>query len=237
MNNQNIETTNQTNLRKTRPDDVLGNLPPEKKNRIIRWLAEMSYEDVVKRIAEPEPRGLGLQTHYTSLRRFYVKNLPDDLASSRREEMISLRGLAEVCEAEPAPYDTLIREFFTKGVFYQSLGLAHCDPNFRENMRLLLELRAQELKEKHLELQKARLESDQRKTKPEVNFQIFAAFQAQMEQMLAKPPLVASAPTEDRNRPLTLESGIEQSSATSETPGQEPVPGTEKHALAPNNTI
>jgi hypothetical protein len=36
---------NENTFRKTRPDDVLGNLPPEKKNLIVRWLGEMSYED------------------------------------------------------------------------------------------------------------------------------------------------------------------------------------------------
>jgi hypothetical protein len=162
---------NENTFKKTRPDDVLGNLPPEKKDLIVRWLGQMTYEDVLKRIAEPEPHGLGIQTHYTSLRRFYTKNLPEELVGARREEMVRLRGLAEVCEAEPAPYDALIREFFTKGVFYQSLSLPHGDESFREDMRLLLELRAQELKEKHLELQKERLEADKNKGKPDVTLQ------------------------------------------------------------------
>ena len=242
MNNEKIEHTNETTFRKIRPDDVLGNLPPEKKNMIVRWLGEMSYEDVLKRIAEPEPEGLGIETHYNSLRRFYMKNLPEDLASSRRQEMIGLRGLAEVCEAEPAPYDTLIREFFTKGVFYQSVGVPHRDPNFRENMRLLLELRAQELKEKHLELQKARFESDKSKSRPDANFQIFAAFQAQMEQVLtqslSKPErgvVSESSQTPLIGEPTQKASGADSNENAAAAGGA--APDTEKHALTPNNTI
>jgi hypothetical protein len=230
----NVQTENET-FRKTRPDDVLGNLPAEKKNRIIRWLGEMSYEEVLERIAKPEPEGLGIKTHYTSLRRFYTKNLPEDLVSFRREEMIRLRGLAECCEAEPAPYDALIREFFTKGVFYQSLGLPQRDPNFRENMRLLLDLRAQELKEKHLELQKERLQIDRSREKPDVKFQIFAASQTQIEQTVTNsvtsPP---SIPVLESREPLPTiqDDALLGPPAPAMNQPNKPAASTEKHDLA-----
>lgn len=228
---------NENTFRKTRPDDILGNLSPEKKSLIVRWLGQMSYEDVVQRIAEPEPHGLGIQTHYTSLRRFYTKNLPDDLLHSRREEMIHLRGLAETCQAEPAPYDTLIREFFTKSVFYQSLSMPTRDQGFRDNMRLLLDLRAQELKEQHLELQKERLASGQAKAKPDVTLQIFAGFQAQIEKTITKSLAQVVPPPNN------------QTALSDQTPSpekiQNPLPdappdlhsSTEKHDLAPNSTL
>jgi hypothetical protein len=202
---------------------------------------------ILNRIAEPEPLGLGIETHYTSLRRFYTKNLPEELVGSRREEMLQLRGLAELCEAEPAPYDALIREFFTKTVFYQSLSMPQHDQRFRDNMRLLLDLRAQELKEKHLELQKERLETDKTKGKPDVTLQIFAGFQAQIEKMItrslaqAAPPPGRDAVLDHQAQPLLAESSHVEPPDTIENPLADPppaaAPSTEKHDSAPNSTL
>jgi len=66
---------NQT-LTKTRPDDVLGNLSENDQDRILDWLEHISYREVLKRIAEPAPEGFGLNIHYNTLRKFYLKNLP-----------------------------------------------------------------------------------------------------------------------------------------------------------------
>ena len=50
-----------TTIEKTRPDDLLGNLPEDQQNIILDWCEESSYRDVLKKIAAPPPEGLGLE--------------------------------------------------------------------------------------------------------------------------------------------------------------------------------
>ncbi len=182
---QNLTPTDQ-NSRKTRPDDVLGNLPEDQKHRLVVWLGQYTYSEVLQKIAAPPPEGLGLNVQYTSLRRFYTKHLPADLLHSRKEEMLRLRVYAELVEAEPAPYRVLTKEALERQLFYQSLAPESHGEKFLKNMQMLLNLRAQELKEKYFELQKNRLETKADPAKNASTLRIFAAFQAQVQALLGK---------------------------------------------------
>jgi hypothetical protein len=60
-----------TNIyRKTRPDDVLGNLSSDDQEKILSWCDDEPYRDVLKRIAVPPPEGLGPHINYGTLRNF-----------------------------------------------------------------------------------------------------------------------------------------------------------------------
>lgn len=71
-------------LRKTRSDSVLGNLPTDQQDRIIKWLRQHSYAQVLAKIAAPPPEGLGLTVPCTSLRRFYTQHLPEEVLKERQ---------------------------------------------------------------------------------------------------------------------------------------------------------
>ncbi len=166
--------------RKTRPDDQLGNLPQEQKQRIIGWFGELTYDDVLKKIADAPPEGLGLKVQYTSLRRFFGKYIDQDLLKERQEANERLRHFMDVIEAEPAPYEALTREFFQKNLFLQSMSPGHHGDKFIKNFQLMLNLRAQELKEKYYELAKARLQAQSNKEQAAAALQVFSHFQAQI---------------------------------------------------------
>ncbi len=180
--------------RKTRPDDLLGNLSQEQKQRIIGWLGELTYVEVLEKIADAPPEGLGLKVHYNSLRRFFGKYIDQDLLKERQEANERLRHFMDVVEAEPAPYEALTREFFQKNLFLQSLSPGHHGDKFIKNFQLMLNLRAQELKEKYYELAKARLQSLSHKHQTEAALQVLSHFQGQIGPSDAKNPPLQAVP-------------------------------------------
>jgi len=138
---------NQT-LTKTRPDDVLGNLSEDDQDRILDWLEHVSYREVLKRIAEPAPEGFGLNVHYNTLRKFYLKNLPLVLSARRHDEALEWKALAEQAEFQPMDFQNLIRESLEKQVV---ISLNNPEPNNRNSIQLLeclLRWRNQELAQK-----------------------------------------------------------------------------------------
>lgn len=186
--------------RKTRPDDLLGNLPLEQQTRILAWLGEASYADVLKRIAAPPPHGLGLTVPYTTLRRFYIKNLPEKLRQTRLSEMLELRAAAELVSVEPAPYEILAKEALQRHVFLQSLcPEAHGD-KFRRNLQLLLQWRALDLKEKNFERGLANPASPPQSTPQLPPLQVLAQIQAHLTAPSAPLP-PPSAPPQSLSNP------------------------------------
>ena len=135
-------------LMKTRPDDVLGNLSEDDQDRILEWLEHASYREVLKRIAEPAPEGFGLNVHYNSLRKFYLKNLPLLLFAHRHDEALKWEPLADQAARQPMDFQNLIRESLEKQVM---ISLNNPEPNNRNSIQLLeclLRWRNQELAQK-----------------------------------------------------------------------------------------
>ena len=148
---------NQT-LTKTRPDDVLGNLSEDDQDRILDWLEHISYREVLKRIAEPAPEGFGLNIHYNTLRKFYLKNLPLVLYGHRRDEALEWKPLVDQAARQPMDFQNLIRESLEKQVM---ISLNETEPNNRRSVQLLeclLRWRNQELtKEKRASTRRSAL--------------------------------------------------------------------------------
>ena len=135
---------NQT-LTKIRPDDVLGNLSEEDQERVLEWLENTSYREVLKLIAEPAPEGFGLKIHYNSLRKFYLKNLPMRLHIHRHDEALEWKTLADQSAFQPIDFQNLIRESLERQVM---ISLNESEPNNRRSVQLLeclLRWRNQEL--------------------------------------------------------------------------------------------
>ena len=180
--------------RKLRPDDVLGHLPPDQKEKIILWLGTLSYRDTLAKIQAPPPEGLGIKANYDSLRRFYARHLPDEIAMNRKAEALSILNIAETIKEEPAPYEVLIKEFFLKHLFFQSMAPHQHEKTWSRNLQLMLSWRALELKEQSLELEKLKIGQQQAapvqaKNTIEINAGIKANFESLLQYCSAHPQL------------------------------------------------
>jgi hypothetical protein len=111
-------TTSIITLEKVRPNDLLGNLSEDQQNLILDWCEEFSFRDVLTRIAAPPPEGLGLSTHYTSLRRFYLKHFHARFILERSESMEQWKDVvADIQSANLSPFWLLAKEALEKKIF------------------------------------------------------------------------------------------------------------------------
>src|SRR5678809_866429 len=75
-----------------RSDAALASLTEEQQADLFDWLTTDTYEAVLKRIAQPAPKGFGIKTHINSLCRFY----------ELRQAQIRARDLADLCRTHPS---------------------------------------------------------------------------------------------------------------------------------------
>jgi hypothetical protein len=107
-----------TIYRKTRPDDILGNLSSTDQDTILAWCDDEPYRDVLKRIAAPPPEGFGLEVHYGTLRNFYLKNLPLRMAMKREDLLDDWEILAGQIKDNPVQYAPILRDLVQKQIFH-----------------------------------------------------------------------------------------------------------------------
>ncbi|HYE32222.1 MAG TPA: hypothetical protein VEH27_12390 [Methylomirabilota bacterium] len=136
--------------RKTRPDDVLGNLPLAQREQILAWLSEHSYASVQRHLSAPAPHGCGLDVSVTSLQRFYVKHLPAQLRREREQSLAEFKETAASLKAEPHPYFVLARELIEQHVLALSGSPNGNEDRLVKLTDLLLRIRSQELRERDL---------------------------------------------------------------------------------------
>lgn len=136
-----------TTIEKTRPDDVLGNLTEDQQNIILDWCEELSYREVLKKIAAPPPEGLGLNVHYTSLRRFFLKRFPERFLRDRAASITHWEEIARQIEApELGVFWVMAKEALEKHVF-DRLQKEHVDQrDLTALLRLALRMEDQRLK-------------------------------------------------------------------------------------------
>jgi hypothetical protein len=136
-----------TTIQKTRPDDILGNLPEDQQHLILDWCEESSYREVLKKIAAPPPEGLGLNIHYTSLRRFFLKHFPERYLQERATAMAQWSGAASDIEGgDFGAYWLLAKEALEKHLFL-SLQKENFDRReLTSLMRIALRMEDQRLK-------------------------------------------------------------------------------------------
>ncbi len=85
---------------KTRSDSFATKLSEKEKDTLYDWLQVESYADVKKKLALPRPEGFGIETHLTSLKRFFrtrTLELRREAAEelSRRTEGGEVRNFSE----------------------------------------------------------------------------------------------------------------------------------------------
>ena len=136
-----------TTIEKTRPDDLLGNLTEDQQNRILDWCEELSYREVLKKIAAPPPEGLGLTVHYTSLRRFYLKRFPERFFQDRAASMTHWEEIARQIEApELGVFWIMAKEALEKHVFTRLQKEEFDQRDLTSLLRLALRMEDQRLK-------------------------------------------------------------------------------------------
>jgi hypothetical protein len=136
-----------TTIEKTRPDDLLGNLPEDQQNIILDWCEEFSYREVLKKIAAPPPEGLGLEVHYTSLRRFYLKRFPERFLRDRTASMVHWEEVASQIEGpDMGVFWVLAKEALEKHVFTRLQKDEFDQRDLTSLLRLALRMEDQRLK-------------------------------------------------------------------------------------------
>jgi hypothetical protein len=144
-----------TNIyRKTRPDDVLGNLSGSDQDTILAWCDDEPYRDVIKKISAPPPEGFGLQVHYGTLRNFYLKNLPIRMAMKREDLLGDWKMLAAQINENPVQYAPILRELVQKHIFH-----VLCQPDLTNDqvhgiLKVFLKCQNHDLAQQRLALQK-----------------------------------------------------------------------------------
>src|SRR5437764_7773674 len=72
-------------------------LPEEAQAQIISWLEVEPRHKVVERIAKPAPEGFGIQTHATTLSRFFTRYM----AKERQADLDLAKALAPNAAGDP----------------------------------------------------------------------------------------------------------------------------------------
>jgi hypothetical protein len=140
-----------------RPKSLIDQLPEEAQLKIISWLECYSTRRVVEMIAEPDPKGFGLQTHITTLRRFYARHA----AASQADEMEMAKALAgsEVSD----PMGTATDESLKQWAFQIATQPQRTTSAFKALSRWFHKIEDQRDRKLQLDLQKERLALEREK--------------------------------------------------------------------------
>jgi hypothetical protein len=82
-----------------RSDATLSKLTEEQQADLFDWLTTDSYDVVLKRIAQPPPKGFGIKTHINSLYRFYEQRQ----AQLRAHDLANLVAIQTVSDSVLSP--------------------------------------------------------------------------------------------------------------------------------------
>lgn len=133
---------------------VLDQLNPEQRALLLSWLDLYPTREVLERVATPPPEGFGIQTHITSLRRFY-EYAQRDLEAEVKEAALQSSNCELSLMLERATSALLLRRAFSLAGSPQGNG-----QDFEKAGKCLLALQKQRFLQQQLELEKQRLELD-----------------------------------------------------------------------------
>lgn len=131
---------------------ILDSLEREQKDMLVTWIETLPIKVVLEKVASPPPDGFNIQTHITSLRRFYQR----ERNAHNRENVDFARGACmSGNDAE------VIREAAIAALTHHAFEVA-TTPGFGEHemsraMRWLTALQEQELKLEQLKLRREKL--------------------------------------------------------------------------------
>ena len=134
------------------PVGILDQLTPEQQSQLIGWLELYPAKIVAEKVAAPPPDGFGIQTHLTSLRRFYA-----------RKQRAAAIEILELARAQAAESNTA-HEFGAASArmlaekAFEFINAPEFRPkHFASIAKWLARLRDQELKSQQLLLAQQRL--------------------------------------------------------------------------------
>jgi hypothetical protein len=149
-----------------KPISTLESLPAEAQAQIISWLEVDSRRTVLKRIAQDPPEGLGLKTHLTTLTRFYNRHVMKERAA----DLELARSLAPDGATDPidGATQTLTREWAFQIATKPKRDLKA----FRALSRWILEQRANDQRDREIELLERRLAFDRERYEVDIAQQV-----------------------------------------------------------------
>jgi hypothetical protein len=136
---------------------VLEDLSETQQEQLIHWLECHPTRTVVEMVAKPPPDGFGLQTHVTTLRRFYARYQAS--LSAEELELAKLIGSA----SGGAPIQNATDALLSEWAFQIATNPQRTNGAFKALCRWALKNREQAQREAQLELNKERLSLDREK--------------------------------------------------------------------------
>ena len=133
------------------PKSLIDELPEEAQLKIVSWLECYSTRRVVEMIAEPAPEGFGIQTHITTLRRFYARHSTD----SHLDEMEIAKALVGAQASDPI--GTATETSLKHWAFQIATQPQRTSSAFKALSRWFHKVEDQRYRKLQLELQKERL--------------------------------------------------------------------------------
>lgn len=135
------------------PLGILDELTPEKQEELFDLLEHLTTREVLAKIAAPPPEGWGLNTHVTSLRRFYQRKQLD-LLRAEIEERSSL-GLVTFSETvlKHEAFSALLQK-----TLYSSFAPSGDRKRLAQAFKFVLELEKLDYQRQRLKLDKEKME-------------------------------------------------------------------------------
>lgn len=131
-------------------------LPEAAREQILSWLECHPTREVVQMIAQPPPDGFGLNTHITTLRRFYARHQ----ASSRPAE----EEIARLFESNgPPALENATENLLGEWAFLIATNPQKTNGGFKSLARWLLKKREQDQRDRQLDIYQQRLGLDREK--------------------------------------------------------------------------
>jgi hypothetical protein len=138
-----------------RAGSLLARLTVDQRTQLFKWLLDFSVADVLNFVAAPPPRGFGIQTHKTTLRR--IKGMIRSHSSSAAFETSSATAelLTETIQENRPQFAPLISELLLQKAFDQAADASR-NHDLKDLVNSAIKLRELELKVQRLQLLRER---------------------------------------------------------------------------------
>lgn len=161
-------------MRKTRPDDVLGNLGEAEQLKLCDLLTTqgLTLYDVRDIIAKPPPDGFSCSTSVSALSRYYTKNVGPMLIAKRQRAVSTAEAVAQEASKTPGRFDAATIDALKQKAFELAISPQVNPKDVKAIFSLVLKARDQDLEDRRvtlLEQQAAKAEQAEKVVKSEAS--------------------------------------------------------------------
>lgn len=141
-------------MRKTRPDDVLGNLGDAEQLKLCDLLTTqgLTLYDVRDIIAKPPPDGFSCSTSVSALSRYYNKHVGPMLIAKRQRAVSTAEAVAQEASRTPGRFDAATIDALKQKAFELAISPQVNPKDVKAIFSLVLKARDQDLEDRRVTL-------------------------------------------------------------------------------------